>query len=162
MNAPAFVRVPLARPKGERGVVLYAVLLLLLLVTALAIGGAVSAALELQMAGNARYHARALAAAEYALGEALAGAALDTGTTLRDPVRPGCSDDCRTPHTDDPWTYAAYYDSSASGTPVPGGGHSLGSGIAAHHFVIEAVGQSSRGARSEVTQSFYLLGPSED
>lgn len=162
MNAPVRPAAPIPRGHSQRGAVLYAALLLLLLVTALALGGAVSSSRELQMAGNARYRARALAASEYAVSAALGGALPDTGKTLRDPARPACGTGCRTPGTDDPWTYAAYYDSSASGTPVPGGGHSLDAGIAAHHFVIEATGESGRGARSEVTQSFYVVGPADD
>jgi type IV pilus assembly protein PilX len=154
--------VPVAPRRRQRGAVLYLALLLLLLVTVLAIGGAVSASLELQMAGNVRHRERALAAAEFAVGEALASGAIDTGSTLRDPARPACGDACRTPGTGDPWTYAAWYDDSAGGTPAPDGGHSLGAGIEAHHFVIEAAGESGRGARSEVAQGYYLLGPAED
>jgi hypothetical protein len=142
--------------------VLYVALLLLLLLTMLAVGGAVTAALELRMAGNAQHRDRALAASEYAVARALSAGAIDTGATLRDPARPACGDDCRTPGTSDPWSYTAYYDSSAGGTPVPGGGHSLGAGIEAHHFVIEAAGESARGARAEVTQGYYVVGPADD
>jgi hypothetical protein len=142
--------------------VLYVCLLLLLLVTVLAVGGAATASLELQIAGNAEHRDRALAAADYALGQALASGAIGTGATLQAPAQPACAEDCRTPGTDDPWRYAAYHDSSAGGTPVPGGGHSLGSGLEAQHFVVEAAGRSSRGARAEVTQSFYLVGPADD
>ena len=39
---------------------------------------------------------------------------------------------------------------------------SIGAGIEAHHFVIEAVGESARGARSEVTQGYYVVGPADD
>ena len=148
--------------RSQRGAVLYVALLLLLLLTMLAVGGTLTAALELQMAGNAQHRDRALAASEYAIGRALSGAGIDTGATLRDPARPACGDGCRTPGTGDPWDYAAYYDSSAGATPVPGGGHSLGSGIEAYHFVIEASGESARGARSEVTQGYYVVGPAED
>lgn len=147
---------------NQRGAVLYVALLLLLLLTMLAVGGTVTAALELQMAGNAQHRDRALTASEYAVGRALSGAAIDTGATLRNPARPACGDGCRTPGTGDPWDYAAYYDSSAGGTQVPGGGHSLGAGIEAHHFVIEASGESARGARSEVTQGYYVVGPADD
>ena len=162
MSAQGLHAAAAARRRAERGAVLYVALLLLLLLTMLAIGGTVTAALELQMAGNAQHRDRALAAAEYAVGRALSGAAIDTGATLRDPARPACGDGCRTPGTGDPWSYAAHYDSSAGGTPVPGGGHSLGAGIEAHHFVIEAVGESARGARSEVTQGYYVVGPADD
>ena len=150
------------RRPGERGAVLYVTLLLLLLMTMLAIGGAVTASLELQMAGNAQHRDRALAASEYAVAQALTGTTVDTGATLRDPARPACGTDCRTPGTDDPWNYAAWYDSSAGGTPVPGGGHTLGAGMEAHHFVIEASGGSARGARSDVTQGYYVVGPADD
>jgi len=150
------------RRPGERGAVLYLALLLLLLVTMLAVGGAVTASLELQMAGNAQHRDRAFAASEYSVGQALTGTAIDTGATLRDPARPACGDDCRTPGTGDPWNYVAWYDSSAGGTPVPGGGHSLGVGMEAYHFVIEASGESARGARSEVTQGYYVVGPADD
>jgi hypothetical protein len=156
-------RAPAAgRRREERGAVLYVALLLLLLLTMLAIGGSVTAGLELQMAGNAHHRDRALAASGYAIGQALSRTDIGTGATLRDPARPACGDDCRTPGTGDPWGYAAWYDSSAGGTPVPGGGHSLGAGLEAHHFVIEAAGESARGARSELTQGFYVVGPADD
>jgi hypothetical protein len=44
-------------------------------------------------------------------------------------------------------------------TPVPGGGYSLGTGLQAYHFVIDSVGVAERGAQSEHTQSFYIIGP---
>jgi hypothetical protein len=162
MSAPESHGSAAARRRDQRGAVLYVALLLLLLLTMLAVGGTVTAALELQMAGNAQHRDRAFAASGHAVGQALSGAAIDTGTTLRDPARPACGDGCRTPGTGDRWNYAAYYDSSAGGTPVPGGGHSLGTGIEARHFVIEASGEAARGARSEVTQGYYVVGPADD
>ncbi len=66
------------------------------------------------------------------------------------------------PTSNDPYDYQVYYDTSAGGTPVVGGGYSLGSGLEAYHFIVESTGQAARGATSQHTQSFYILGPSEN
>jgi hypothetical protein len=154
-------------PVNERGAALVTALLLMLVLTLLGITGIVTATLELQMAGNAQYQERAFEAAEHAIEQAMVSPDLSTANTLTDPGVPLCavpdsaSYPCTTPGTGDPYDYEVYYDTSAGGTPVVGGGYSLGSGLEAYHFVVESEGESARGARSEHTQSFYILGPSE-
>jgi hypothetical protein len=148
-------------PVNERGAALVTALLLMLVLTLLGITGIVTATLELQMAGNAQYQERAFEAAEHAIEQAMVAPDLSTANTLTDPGVPACAGSCETPGTGDPYDYEVYYDTSAGGTPVVGGGYSLGSGLEAYHFVVESEGESARGARSEHTQSFYILGPSE-
>lgn len=148
-------------PGNERGAALVTALFLMLILTLLGITGIVTATLELQMAGNAQYQERAFEAAEHAIEQAMVSPDLSTANTLTDPGVPLCAGSCETPGTGDSYDYEVYYDTSAGGTPVVGGGYSLGSGLEAYHFVVESEGESARGARSEHTQSFYILGPSE-
>jgi hypothetical protein len=145
----------------QRGAVLVVALLLLLVLTILGTAGLVTAALELRLAGNVDHHARAFAAAEHAIEQAVLTADLGTSSSLAAPVKPGCGAACTTPITGDPFDYSLYYDSSASDTLAPDGGHSLGAGLQAHHFVVEATGESGPGVRADHTQGFYVLGPAE-
>lgn len=151
----------LAAPR-QGGAALVTALVLLLVLTILGITGIVTATLELQMAGNAQYQERAFEAAEHGIEQAMVSPDLSTSNTLSAPGGPACGDECTTPSTGDPYDYDVYYDTSAGGTPVVGGGYSLGSGLEAYHFIIESTGQSARGARSEHTQSFYILGPGDN
>jgi type IV pilus assembly protein PilX len=159
-------RAPARRRTGRAsarqcGAVLVTALLLLLVLTVLGVAGLVTATLELRMAGNVQQHERAFAAAEHAIERALLAADLDTSSSPATPVKPDCRDACATPATEDPFDYSLYYDSSAADTPAPDGGHSLGAGLQAHHFIVEATGGSGLGARSEHSQGFYILGPAE-
>ncbi len=147
---------------SQGGAALVIALLLLLVLTILGITGIVTATLELQMAGNAQYQERSFEAAEHAIEQAMVSADLSTANTMANPGTPACGNDCTTPSTGDSFNYQVYYDNSAGGTPVVGGGHSIGTGLEAYHFVVEAEGESARGARSEHTQSFYILGPGEN
>ena len=154
------------RPHGrasarQRGVVLATALLLLLVLTVLGVAGIAITTLELRMAGNVQDHERAFGAAEHAIEQALLAADLGTTSSLAAPVTPDCPAACTTPATGDAFDYALYYDASAAGTPAPDGGHSLGAGLQAHHFVVEGTGESGQAARSEHTQSFYVIGPAE-
>jgi hypothetical protein len=145
----------------HRGAALVTALLLMLVLTVLGVAGLASAALELRMAGNAQHHERAFAAAEHAVEQAVNTAELDTSSTPSAPLKPGCGDACTVPVTGDQFDYSMYYDAAAGRTPAPDGGHSLGAGLQAHHFVIEAAGESGAGARAEHTQGFYVLGAAE-
>lgn len=161
MNRPPAPRPQGRTPARQRGAVLVTALLLLLVLTVLGVAGIASATLELRMAGNVQHHDRAFAAAEHAIEQALLAADLDTSSSLASPVTPECHDACTTPATGDPFDYSLYYDAGAAGTPAPDGGHSLGAGLEAQHFVVEGKGASGPGARSEHTQGFYVLGPAE-
>jgi hypothetical protein len=113
------------------------------------------------MAGNVQHQERAFAAAEHAIDQAVTAADLDTSSTPSAPGRPDCGGACTVPVTGDPFDYSLYYDAAAGRTPAPDGGYSLGAGLQAHHFVIEASGGSGGGARAEHTQGFYVLGAAE-
>lgn len=145
----------------QSGAVFVTALLLLLVLTLLGVAGLVTATLELRMAGNVQHHEHAFAAAEHAIEQALLAAELDTSSSLAAPAKPDCRDACTTPVTEVPFDYSLYYDPGAAGSPAPDGGHSLGAGLQAHHFIVEATGESGPGARSEHTQGFYILGPAE-
>jgi hypothetical protein len=127
----------------------------------LGVAGLATATLELHMAGNAQRHERAFAAAEHAIEQAVTTAELDTSSSPSSPIKPGCGGGCAVPVTGDPFDYALYYDAAAGRAPAPDGGHSLGAGVEAHHFVIEATGASADGARAEHVQGFYVLGAAE-
>jgi Tfp pilus assembly protein PilX len=150
------------RPQRQRGAALVTALVLLLILTILGITGIVTATLELQMAGNLQYQERAFEAAEHAIEQAMVSPDLSTGNTIASPGSPACGDACKTPTTVDAYDYEVYYDSSSGGTPVVGGGYTIGAGMEAYHFIVEAHGEAARGARSDHTQSFYILGPSDN
>jgi PilX N-terminal len=149
--------------RAERGAALVTALLLLVILTILGISGIVTATLELQMAGNTQYQERAFQAAEHAIEVAMISPDLSTLNTITDPGVPACrSLGCEVPESGDAFDYEVYYDSTAGGTPVIGGGYSLGAGLEAYHFMVDSAGESARGATSEHTQSFYIVGPSEN
>ena len=149
------------RTARHQGAALVTALLLMMVLTVLGVAGLATAVLELRMAGNAQLQERAFAAAEPAIEQAVTTADLDTSSTPSAPLKPGCDGACAVPVTGDPFDYSLYYDAAAGRTPVPGGGYSLGSGLQAHHFVIEAKGESGGGARAEHVQGFYVLGAAE-
>lgn len=148
-------------PVQGQGAALVTALLLLMVLTVLGVAGLATAALELQMAGNAQHQERAFAAAEHAIEQAVATAGLDTTSTPSSPIKPGCGGACAAPVNGDPFDYSMYYDAAAGRTPAPDGGHSLGAGLQAHHFIVEAEGQSGGGAQALHTQGFYVLGAAE-
>jgi hypothetical protein len=145
----------------HEGAALVTALLLLMVLTVLGVAGLATAALELRMAGNAQHQERAFAAAEHAIEQAVAAADLDTSSTPSAPDKPDCGGACTVPVTGDPFDYSLYYDAAAGRTPAPDGGHSLGAGLQAHHFVVEGSGESGGGARAEHTQGFYVIGAAE-
>jgi type IV pilus assembly protein PilX len=156
----------LARPR-ERGAALVVGMILLLVLTVLGISGMITAALELQMAGNTQFQERAFQAAEQGIEAVMVDPNLSTNWTMANMIDSSSSTyaaqhkqaNVGSPATDQ-YNTATYYDTSAGGTAVPGGGYSLGTGLEAYHFATESVGQSARGSRDTHTQSFYLLGPS--
>ena len=78
------------------------------------------------------------------------------------PARPACAGNCALPVTGDAYDYVLYHDDGALGVPFPDGGHSIGTGIESHYFVVEGTGRSGRGARSEHVQGFVVPGPGDD
>lgn len=154
-------QVPVLVAARHGGAALVTALLLMMVLTVLAVAGLATAALELRMAGNAQHHERAFAAAEHAIDQAVTSADLDTSSTPVAPLKPACGDACTVPITGDPFDFSLYYDAAAGRTPAADGGYSLGAGLQAHHFIIEAAGESGGGARAEHTQGFYVLGAAE-
>ena len=162
-------------PRRQSGVALVIGLLLLLVLTILAISGMTTATVELQMAGNQQYEERAFQAAEAGVEQAMATGVFTTGTTAivgsyddltssdPKPIRgeglPIENCDAQGDGDAGQCEYFLRYDQAAGATPVPGGGYSLGSGLQAYHFVVDSVGVAERGAQSEHTQSFYIVGP---
>lgn len=161
MSWPHNHQVSGSKAARHQGAALVTALLLLMVLTVLGVAGLATATLELRMAGNAQHHERAFAAAEHAIEQAVTTADLDTSSTPSAPLRPACGGACSVPVTGDPFDYSLYYDAGAGRTPAPDGGYSLGAGLQAHHFIVEASGGSGRGARAEHTQGFYVLGPAE-
>ena len=143
---------------GQRGAVLVMGILLLLALTVLAVSALATAVLELRMAGNTQYQERAFQAAEYAIEQALASPDLGTTYTYSNPkVVPASGSPPGVPGSPpDTYAYRLYYDAALGGTPLPGG---AGSGLEAYHFVVEATGNSARGASATHVQGFYLVGP---
>jgi type IV pilus assembly protein PilX len=145
---------PASIPGRQRGAALVIGLVLLLVLTVLAISGMSTSTLELQMAGNRQYAESAFQAAETALETAMSCGVYNTNI----PTEPA---DCAAAVTSatDGYDFVLAFDTIGGETPVPGGGYSLGSGFAAFHFVVDAVGTSARGASARHQQSFYIVGP---
>ena len=161
MSRKHLALLPGSRAARSEGAALVTALLLLMVLTVLGVAGLATATLELRMAGNAQHQERAFAAAEHAIEQAVTTADLGTSSTPAAPFKPDCGDACTVPVTGDPFDYSLYYDAAAGRTPAPDGGHSLGAGLQAHHFIVEASGGSGGGARAEHTQGFYVLGAAE-
>jgi type IV pilus assembly protein PilX len=165
----------------ERGAALVVGLLLLLVLTILAISGMTTASLEMLMAGNEQYQERAFQAADSAVERAITAGIYNTNATIGtytkptdpnvapEPVRgtgrngcvqsiPAGAEDATSASTDC-YEYFVRFDEQTGTTPVPGGGYSLGTGFNAYHFVVDAYGQSDRGAVSDHQASFYVVGP---
>jgi type IV pilus assembly protein PilX len=160
----------------QRGAALVVGLILLLVLTLLAISGMGTAALELQMAGNEQYQERAFQAADAGVERAVTSGIYNTtqriGTytaTADGPVptrgtgQEGCvqgeDEDGNLADSPDCYEYFMRFDEESGTTAVPGGGYSLGTGFEAYHFIVESYGVSNRGAASDHTQSFYVVGP---
>jgi type IV pilus assembly protein PilX len=150
-----------AHPLRQRGAALVIGLILLLVLTVLGITGVVTAALELQMSGNTQFQERSFQAAEYGIEQAINSPSLSTTYVYTNKLNvPASGSNPSVPSTtSDNYKYSLYYDTTSAGTPVPGGGYSLGTGLEAYHFVVQSTGASARGAQDTHTQSFYILGP---
>jgi hypothetical protein len=149
---------PLHPSRRQRGAALVVGLVLLVVVTVLAISGMNTATTELAIARNDQSFENAFQAAETGLELALSSSQFQATPT---PVQ------------------LPRYDIAASGysvdttirfentTIVPDKAFSLGSGMAAYHFVAEADARSTRSisnpndrdASALHTQAFYVVGP---
>ena len=161
------------RVRRQSGAVLAIGLVLLAVLTVLAMAGMQAAAIELLMAGNEQQRQRAFEAAEAGIEQALGSASFDldpaaTAAMYDDPAAveavpipgrgtpiDGCSDDAGRP--DARCEYFVRFDQATGATVMPG--MDPDAGQRAYHFVIDSIGVAGRGARSEHTQSFYVLGP---
>jgi type IV pilus assembly protein PilX len=176
MNTPLFRSIgQRTTARRQSGAALVVGLLLLLVLTILAISGMTTATLELQMAGNEQYQERAFQFAESGIEQAI-----DAGIYTTDPA--DIAAQYTNPNSIDPipirgqgtqiancdnqgselsgrCEYFIRFDQAAGITPVPTGGHSLGTGLQAYHFVVDAVGVAERGAQTQNQTSFYIIGP---
>lgn len=161
-------------PARQRGAALVVGLLLLLVLTLLAISGMSTAALELLMSGNQQYQERAFQFADAGIEQAMARGVFNTGATVGNynnptgpnptPIRGQGAQIQNCPEPDgEQCEYFMRHDFAAGATDVPprrdGTFWSAGAGVKAYHFVVDSYGVSNRGALSEHTQSFYVLGP---
>ena len=143
--------------RRQRGVVLVITLLLVMVLTLLGTSGLVTSVLELRMAANAQYQARAFAAAEFAIEQAMHTPGLATTISYASPmVVPASGPPPTVPGSlPDAYTYQVYFDTVTD----PAAGGEAVEGLRAYHFVVEATGTSSRGAADTHVQGFYVLGP---
>ncbi len=141
----------------QTGVALAITLVLLLVLTVLGTSGLVTSVLELRMAANAQYQARAFAAAEFAIEQAMHLPGLATTISYASPLVEPASGSAPTVPGSAPDTYAylLYFDT----VTAPAFGGEAVEGLRAYHFVVEATGTSSRGATDTHVQGFYVLGP---
>ena len=144
-------------PRRQGGIALVIALLLLLVLTLLGTTGLVTSVLELRMAANARYQARAFEAAEFGIEQAIHLPGLATSIAYASPrVVPASGPAPAVPGSSpDAYSYRLYYDTSTD----PPGGSAKNPGMKAYHFVVEATGTSAQGAADTHVQGFYVLGP---
>ncbi len=160
---------------NESGAALVVALLLLLVLTMMAASGMTAALLEVQMAGNEQYQERAFQAAEAGIAQAMAAGPFSTALAASAaqwdvlsapeplPLRgqgtqiAGCPD--QSAAAEGQCEYFLRFDSVTGITPVPGSGS--GAGLRACHFVVESIGVAPRGAISQLTASFYVVGPAD-
>jgi Tfp pilus assembly protein PilX len=137
---------------SQRGAALVIGLILLLVLTILAVSGVVTSTLELRMVGNQQQQERAFQAAEVGVEQAMANPKLSTST-------PEIKAVTAVPNaTGDTYQYQlTYAGASPPGTGMTG--YSIGTGLTAYHFTINATGTSSGNAESRHTQGFYIIGP---
>jgi hypothetical protein len=145
--------------RRDRGAILVICLLLLAVAIVFGVSGPMAATLELRMAANTQYRERAFQAAEYAIEEAIRSQGLRLDFTYDSPrVVPAAGDLAPVPGSPpDAYSYRLYVDlaDGSAGWPV----ESVGSGLRAYHFVIEASGYSSRGAADTHVQGMYVVRP---
>lgn len=137
----------------QRGAVLVAGLIILMVLTVLGVSSINTATLELTMAGNAQFHQEAFQAAETGIDISMARRDFNT----------------LTPAVVDPMPLdvgSSYYTEATStfmeNTPVPGAAFSMGvstGSVQAFHFDVVARGTGPRNASSVHNQSFYIVGP---
>jgi type IV pilus assembly protein PilX len=131
---------------SQTGATLIVGLMLLLVLTVLGVSGMNTATMEITMAANTQFHQDAFQMTEDAIDIVLGNRDYTTSapTTLNWLGNPNS----------DRRAVATY----RWPTPVPAGrAFSLGV-FSAYHFDIQAVGLGPRNARSEHTQSFYVVG----
>lgn len=143
--------------RRQHGVALAITLILIMVLTLLGTTGLVTSVLELRMAANAQYQARAFAAAEFAIEQAIHTTGLAMSISYSSPLVVPASGAAPTVpgSSPDTYSYQVYFDTVT--TPVSGG--EAVEGLRAYHFVVEATGTSARGAADTHVQGFYVLGP---
>lgn len=136
----------------QTGAALIVGLILLLVLTMLGISGMQTSTFELLQAGNTQFAQNAFQAAETGIDRAIYTGGLNTAVPVQIPETPV-----------EPGSVSTFTSETrfAVTTNVPQGLFSLGSGggFQAFHFDINSTGRSARNARSDHTQSFYVVGP---
>lgn len=148
---------PKLHKRQQQGAVLVVGLLLLVVITILAVSGMNTATTELTMARNDQVYENAFQAAETGLERALSQGAFDTLATLTLPT-----------HTVGNESVDARIDFEESTFVPPTRAFSLGSGVAAYHFIATSQAVSARlpgsttdrDASAVHTQAFFVVGPS--
>lgn len=134
--------------KRQAGVALFVSLILLIVITLVAASAMGISKLQLLIAGNTQYSMQAFQRGQSALETRFSGGGFDT-TMSNDTA------DYKKGAETVATTAVSYMGSSN----VPAGGYSLDAGYAAFHFEITADAEAPRGAESEQTQGFYIIGP---
>lgn len=138
--------------RRQSGAALVVGLILLLVLTMLGISGMQTSTFELLQANNSQFAQNAFEAAETGIDRAMIPVGLNTAVAV---IVPETAVDAGS---------ASSYESQtrfALTTNVPQGLFSLGSGggFQAYHFDIDSTGRSARNARTDLRQSFYVVGP---
>lgn len=141
----------------QRGAVLVAGLIILMVLTVLGVSSINTATLELTMAGNAQAHQEAFQAAETGIDISMARRDFNTLTPAVVDQMPlgGSQGGGLSVYTEATSTFM-------ENTPVPGAAFSMGvstGSVQAFHYDIVARGTGPRNASSVHNQSFYIVGP---
>ena len=143
---------PLSTREKHAGAALIVALILLIALSLLAISSMNTATLDLIMAGNTQYKARAFTAAEAGLSEALTNGTFNTTTpsttcTLT-PTTPK-------PYGDDTYQYCITSANNGKIEPAPLGNSLTNYGGA--YFRVKAIGLSKKSAQATVSQEIYIV-----
>jgi len=150
-------------PSDQSGAALIVALILLVTLSVMAISSMNTASLDLIMAGNEQYHARAFNVAEAGIER---GIAINNFNPQVDPtaVTPTLVDSVTANNNNDKYSYVGSRPLEGKRSTLPPSYSGQNGAFSAYYFRIQSTGTSERGSTSVNTQELFVLaqGPPED
>jgi len=148
------MKINMNSPIRQTGAALIVALILLVTLSVMAISSMNSASLDLIMAGNEQYHARAFSVAEAGIEQSIAA---NNFNNLADPppVGPTLIDSASTANNNDKYSYSSTRPIGSGESPPPPGYSQQNGSFSVYHFRIQSTGTSERGSISVNTQEFF-------